>query len=107
MLKQYKQNIIDFTNVSFAYDKSHNVLNHVSFNINKNDFVCIVGNNGSGKSTLIKLLAGLLMPTHGKIFFKNCLINHCNHKLLSSNIGVVLDDPYQIVGQTPEEDISF
>ena len=107
MFKQYKQNIIDFKDVSFAYDNAHNVLNHVSFNIDKNDFVCIVGNNGSGKSTLIKLLAGLLMPTHGKIFFKNSLIDHHNYKLLSSNIGVVLDDPYQIVGQTPKEDISF
>lgn len=107
MSKNFKQNIIEFKDVSFAYDKECKALNNVSFEINKNDFVCIAGTNGSGKSTLVKLLSGLLKPTSGEIFFKKNLIGYHNYQLLSTNIAVVLDDPYQIIGQTPEEDIAF
>jgi energy-coupling factor transport system ATP-binding protein len=107
MSKLANKNIITFKDVSFVYDNKNKILNNVSFNIKENDFVCVVGDNGSGKSTLVKLIGGLLKPTDGKIFFKDNPINYHNYQLLLSNIGVVLDDPYQIIGQTPEEDIVF
>lgn len=107
MSKLVNKNIITFKDVSFVYDNKNKILNNVSFNIKENDFVCVVGDNGSGKSTLVKLIGGLLKPTDGKIFFKDKPINYHNYQLLLSNIGVVLDDPYQIIGQTPEEDIAF
>lgn len=107
MYKLVNKNIITFKDVSFVYDNNVKILNNVSFKIKKNDFVCVVGDNGSGKSTLVKLIGGLLKPTDGKIFFNDNSINYHNYQLLLSNIGVVLDDPYQIIGQTPEEDIVF
>ncbi len=58
--------IIEVKDLSFAYDKAQ-VLNHINFEINKNDFVSINGANGSGKSTLLKLLIGELKNFEGII----------------------------------------
>ena len=43
------------------------ILHNLSFDVNKGDYLCIVGENGSGKSTLMKTLLGLQHPVNGKI----------------------------------------
>jgi NitT/TauT family transport system ATP-binding protein len=45
------------------------VLRGVNFNILEHEFVCLIGPSGSGKSTLLRVLAGLLVPTHGHVKF--------------------------------------
>ena len=45
------------------------VLDHLSFSVACDEFVCVLGPSGSGKSTLLRVLAGLLEPTSGEIFF--------------------------------------
>ena len=47
------------------------VLEHVTFELNEGDYLCIVGENGAGKSTLIKCLAGLKKPMEGEIKFSD------------------------------------
>ena len=49
-------------------------LNDVSFQINKGDFVGIVGRNGSGKSTLLKCMAGVYVPDRGAININGVLV---------------------------------
>ena len=55
-------------NVTIGYDKNP-ILKDLSFEINKGDYVCIVGENGAGKSTLIKSILGLVPVIEGKIEF--------------------------------------
>ena len=43
------------------------VTKNINFEVNKGDYLCIVGENGSGKSTLVKALLGLLKPISGSI----------------------------------------
>ena len=55
------------------------VAQDINFEINRGDYLCIVGENGSGKSTLIKTLAGLVRPVSGEIM--------CGGGLSMSQIG--------------------
>lgn len=55
-------------NVSLAYD-GITVVRKLSFEVNKTDYLCIVGENGSGKSTIIKALLGLMPIESGSISF--------------------------------------
>ncbi len=60
--------IIEFKDVSFKYPSSDNwVLRHLSFTIDSNKRIAIVGENGAGKTTIIKLLLRLYDPTEGEI----------------------------------------
>ena len=52
--------IAEVNNLSFKYGGDVNILDNVSFSIEKGEYVTLVGHNGSGKSTLAKLLCGLL-----------------------------------------------
>ena len=52
--------------VTMAYE-GKNVIENLSFSIDKGDYLCILGENGSGKSTLVKGILGLKKPSGGKI----------------------------------------
>jgi NitT/TauT family transport system ATP-binding protein len=56
---------------TFVSDKTEIlVLDDVSFNVGKDEFLCIVGPSGCGKSTLLRMMAGLEKPDSGRILFK-------------------------------------
>ena len=57
---------IKCTDLTLAYE-GHTVCEQLDFEIEKGDYVCIVGDNGSGKSTLMKALLSLKSPTKGTI----------------------------------------
>lgn len=64
--------VLEIKDLSFSYpDKS--ILHRLSFELEKGDFLCVVGTNGTGKSTLLKLILNRLIPTEGsiKIFGKS------------------------------------
>ncbi len=68
-----KQLIVNFWKRKKGYE-IQNVLNGVSFEIEKGDFFGIVGRNGSGKSTLLKTLAGIYAPDSGQAVVNGSLI---------------------------------
>jgi energy-coupling factor transport system ATP-binding protein len=53
------EKIVEFKKIDFGYRDIKNI-DDVSFDIYKNEYICIIGHNGSGKSTISKLLAGIL-----------------------------------------------
>ena len=54
--------------LSLGYD-SNPIIEHLSFEVNAGDYLCIVGENGSGKSTLMRTVLGLQRPLGGEIAF--------------------------------------
>jgi nitrate/nitrite transport system ATP-binding protein len=62
---------LDVSDVSMAFPVKGNgrflALDSISMQVAKNEFVCLIGHSGCGKSTLLNLIAGLLLPTSGRI----------------------------------------
>lgn len=65
---------IEFDNVSFRYTNV-DVINNLSFQMNKASVYFLMGSSGKGKSTIVKLLLGLLTPVEGQVLIneKNCI----------------------------------
>ena len=60
-------------NLTLGY-ASNVILKDLNFQVNKGDYLCIIGENGSGKTTLMKTLLRLIKPISGKITFGDGLI---------------------------------
>ena len=99
--------MIELKNISkrFSIEKrSFYVLKDVSFTLPNHGFIVIEGASGSGKSTLLKILAGLLLPTSGKYFYRGSsqLPNFRNRE-----VGMLFQN-YQLVRSlTPLENVAF
>jgi len=61
-------NFVDIKNISFFYE-DFLAVDDVSFSINKNEKVILLGSNGSGKSTILRIIAGLYFPKKRRILF--------------------------------------
>ena len=61
--------MLEFRNVSYTAPGGKEILKNVNLTINER-FVAITGPNGSGKSTMAKLIAGIIEPTSGEIYFE-------------------------------------
>lgn len=62
--------LLKFENVSYIKD-GNTILKNISVDVEKGDFVSIIGPSGSGKSTFLKLCSCLISPTEGNIMYKN------------------------------------
>lgn len=65
-----KNALINMNGIYFAYEKGNLILKNVDFELEKGDFVSLIGGNGVGKSTFLQLLVGILKPIKGKVKYK-------------------------------------
>lgn len=85
-------------------------LDNVNIELNKGEFVAIIGHTGSGKSTLVQHLNGLLKPTDGKIFLDEKNIHQSKSSLFDARfrVGLCFQYPeYQLFEETVYKDIAF
>jgi ATP-binding cassette, subfamily F, member 3 len=69
------------------------LFSNVSFNINQNDRIALMGKNGAGKSTLLKIIAGASKPTRGKISApKDAVIAYLPQHLLTEDKCTVFEE---------------
>jgi ABC-type bacteriocin/lantibiotic exporter with double-glycine peptidase domain len=94
--------------VGFRYGgpESPPILEGISMEIEPGESVAIVGRSGSGKTTLIKLLAGLIEPTEGSIFFDGLELRTLDYRSLRKHVGFVLQESY-VFDATIAENIAF
>jgi ATP-binding cassette, subfamily B, bacterial len=85
--------LIEFKNVSFNYQKTRNVLNRFSLNIQPGERAALIGPSGAGKTTIIRLLLRLYDLTDGKILIDNQNIAKITQESLWQNVSLVPQDP--------------
>ncbi len=72
--------LLSLQDISYAY---HNLkgetpaLSHISFEVSQGEFLAIVGPSGCGKSTLLSIIAGLLAPEKGSLFYRGQYVSDC------------------------------
>lgn len=105
---------IRLENVCYTYgsDTTSEIkaLNNVNLEINKGEFVAIIGHTGSGKSTLIQHFNGLERPKSGNVFYNNENIYENNYDLrkLRCKVGLVFQYPeHQLFEETVLKDVCF
>ncbi|TDB64124.1 ABC transporter ATP-binding protein [Arundinibacter roseus] len=82
-----------FENVSFKYPDSERwAIRNLSFTLNPNEKLALVGENGAGKTTLVKLLARLYLPTEGQILLDGLPLDAYSLADLRANIGIIFQD---------------
>lgn len=90
-------------------ENSSKVLDDISFEIEKGEFVSLMGASGSGKSTLLYLIGGLDKPTNGEVFINDKDINKLKEKQISAlrrkDIGFVFQFYNLVQNLTVEENI--
>jgi len=83
----------EFQGVSFAYANSEKaVLENVSFRLEPEERVALIGENGAGKTTLIKLISRLYDPTTGRILLDGVDLREYSPADLRKEIGVIFQD---------------
>lgn len=78
------------------------VLDDVSFNIKKGEFLCVVGPTGCGKTTFLNLLTRIYMPTKGELYFDGEPADPKKHSL-----AVVFQEPSSMPWLTVEQNLRF
>ena len=109
-----KEAMIKCDNVSFKYraneeEEERYAVNGVNFEVEKGEFLVILGHNGSGKSTIAKHMNALLVPSEGTVIVDNLnTLDPNNLWEIRSVSGMVFQNPdNQLVATIVEEDVAF
>ena len=97
---------IEFKDVNFSYDSGNQILSNISFVINKNDTVAIVGKSGSGKSTIANLIPRFYNHTSGDILIDDIKVSDFSLKHLRSSISIVNQSP-SLFNDTISKNIAY
>ena len=89
---------VEFRNVKFSYVKNRKVIDDVSFKINAEQTLGIVGHTGAGKSTIANLLIRLYDPEDGEVLIDGINVKDMSFKALYENVAIVSQETYFFIG---------
>ncbi|MFR1707666.1 MAG: ABC transporter ATP-binding protein [Clostridium sp.] len=95
-----KKSILKAENISFSYDGINKILYDINFDIKEGEMVSIVGKNGAGKSTLSKVICGFIKEDIGDIYYNGESIKNKTIKERAEIIGVVMQNPNQMISKS-------
>ena len=102
-----EKGIVEFKNVSFRYpDADEDLLENISFKVNKGETIAFIGSTGSGKSTLINLIPRLYDVTSGEVLVDNKNVKEYKLSTLNNKIGYISQKPIMFNGSV-KENISY
>lgn len=97
---------ITFENVGFAYEKDHEILKDISFQVKPGEIVALLGSTGSGKTSLVNLLPRFYDTAEGTILLDGVDIRKYSRRLLREQIGIVEQEPF-LFSRTIYENITY
>lgn len=97
---------IEFKHVCFGYDYYNDVLNDISFTVERGQTIGILGSTGSGKTSLVHLLQRLYECTKGEVDIDGVNVNDIERHHLRASIGIVMQEPF-LYSRTIAENIKF
>ena len=109
------EKMIECKNVVFKYSTGEEgieklAIDGLNLEVNKGEFLVILGHNGSGKSTVAKHMNALLVPTEGTVIVNGLDTTDENNNIwnIRSSAGMVFQNPdNQLVATIVEEDVAF
>lgn len=108
-----KERMISCNNVSYKYrgndEEEKYAVNGVTFQVEKGEFLAILGHNGSGKSTIAKHINALLLPSEGTVVVDGLDTSNSEYLWeIRAKAGMVFQNPdNQLVATIVEEDVAF
>ncbi len=105
--------IVRMRGIHFDYNRESEhpirALRGIDLDVERGDYLVIVGHNGSGKSTLVKNINALIRPTEGDVWVKGMNTRERQNTLpIRSSVGMVFQVPdNQIVATIVEQDVAF
>lgn len=97
--------LIELKNVSLT-DNDQTILNNISLSINAGQHTSISGPSGSGKSTILRLMALLLEPSDGQIFYEGQDISQLESTTYRREVSYSYQSP-QLFGKTVRDNLAF
>jgi ABC-type multidrug transport system fused ATPase/permease subunit len=97
---------VEFDNVSFSYDGTHEVLHDISFRSEPGTVTALVGSSGSGKSTTIGLICAFYVPSQGTIRVDDVDLSTVRLDSYRTRLGVVLQESFLFDGSI-RENVAF
>ena len=91
---EIKEGNICFEHVCFSYDGKHQILDDISFSVNKGETIAFVGHTGSGKSSIINVLMRFYEFQSGRVLLDGVDIRDFSQEELRKNTGLVLQEPF-------------
>lgn len=89
---------IVFNDVSFKYNDSKQIIDHISFTVEPGEKLALVGPSGGGKTTICHLLPKFYQVSSGEILIDGININELSLASLRKNIGIVQQDVFLFTG---------
>jgi len=100
--------LVEFEEVSFAYEEGPLVLYDVNLTINRGDIIAILGANGAGKTTLVKHAIGLLKPTGGRVLVEGADTHELSVAEIAKTLGYVFQSPsHMLFAPTVRKELAF
>jgi len=97
---------VEFDNVTFTYDGTHDVLRDISFRSEPGTVTALVGSSGSGKSTTIGLISAFYVPSKGAVLVDGVDLSTVRLDSFRTRLGVVLQESFLFDG-TIRQNVAF
>jgi energy-coupling factor transport system ATP-binding protein len=100
--------LVEFEEVSFAYEDGPLVLDDINLTIHRGDVIAVLGPNGAGKTTLVKHAIGLLKPKGGRVLVEGEDTCELSVAEIAKTLGYVFQSPsHMLFAPTVREELAF